>query len=314
MLKKFKFNLQLFGEGGDGGDGSSSSDGEAADSSGEIEIPAFIPEKAKKNYREAMAKMSAVSKPKAVKSSEPSNTEDNHIPYEDMIKSDAYREEHQAYMEKTIGDRLKKYKGIEDTNAKMRNALEIVASKYGLDANDESFLDSLQAKIEEDDSYYEGYAMDHDISTEEAKRIVNLERKVAVSEAREREAQKQEAMRQQLALLQQNAQMTKQRFPNFDLETEMQNEKFRRLCAVNQGDTTAAFMACHWQDIMQSTAQMATRNAQTQASMTVAANKARPIENGMSSSASSVVTEDFSKMSLEEIRAYAAEQRRKTRR
>ena len=313
MLKKFKFNLQLFGEGGDGGDGASSADGEAGDSSGEIDIPAFIPEKAKKNYRKAMAKMPAESKPSAVQNSEPSNTEE-HIPYEDMIKSDAYRDEHQAYMEKTIGDRLKKYKGIEDTNAKMRNALEIVASKYGLDANDEGFLDSLQLKIEEDDSYYENYAMDHDISTEEARRIVNLERKVAMNEAREQEMQRQETMRQQIALLQRNAEMTKQRFPNFDLETEMQDEKFRRLCAVNNGDTTAAFMACHWQDIMQSTAQMATRNAQTQASMTVAANKARPIENGMSANATSVVSEDFSNMNLEQIRAYAAEQRKKTRR
>lgn len=313
MLKKFKFNLQLFGEGGDGGDGASSSDGEAVDSSGDNDIPAFIPEKARKNYRKAMAKMPANNKPSEVSSPASSNTEE-HMSYEDMIKSDTYRDEHQAYMERTIGDRLKKYKGIEETNSKMRNALEIVASKYGLDANDEGFLDSLQAKIEEDDSYFENYAMTHDISTQEARRIVNLERKVAMNEAREAEMQRQEQMRQQIALLQQNAQMTKQRFPNFDLETEMQDEKFRRLCAVNNGDTTAAFMACHWQDIMQSTAQMATRNAQTQASMTVAANKSRPIENGMSSNASSVVSEDFSHMNLQQLRAYADEQRKKTRR
>ena len=128
------------------------------------------------------------------------------------------------------------------------------------------------------------------------------------------EQQKQEQMRQQILTLRQNAEKTKAQFPQFDLDAEMQNEKFRRLCAVNNGDTTAAYMACHWNEILPATVQMASQRVKEQTAQAVAANKARPSENGLSSSASSVVTQNFKGMSLSDIRAYADEQRRKARR
>ena len=119
-------------------------------------------------------------------------------------------------------------------------------------------------------------------------------------------------MRQHIMLLRQNAENTKKQFPQFDLETEMQDERFRRLCAANNGDTTAAFMACHWNEILPATVQMASKQIQVQTAQSVASNKARPIENGISSSAPSVVQNNFSNMNLQQLRQYAEEQRRKT--
>ena len=325
MLKKLWLNLQLFGEGGDGGDGSSavSAGDNAIDTSGE-KIPASIPEKAKKYYQKAMEKTSAnsaVSTPLASEPVQPTNepkATTEKIPYADLIKSDDYKEEHKAYMDKTIGDRLKKYKGIEEISGKQKAILDIVASKYGVNPDDENFLEVLQQKIDTDDSYVENYAMEHDISNEEARRILNMERKVArmdaekaAIEAEKAEMAKQEQMRQQIMLLRQNAEKTKSQFPQFDLDTEMQDERFRKLCAVNNGDTTAAYMACHWNEILPATVQMASRQIQAQTAQAVASNKARPIENGLSSSAPSVVEQDFSKMNLKELRRFADEQRRK---
>ena len=315
MLKKLLLNLQLFGEGGDGGDGgSATSVGESiGENTGEEKIPASIPEKAKKYYEKAMAKTnSAKEKPsnQAQTTDEPKTTEK--VSYAELIKSDDYKDDHKAYMDKTLGDRLKKYKGIEENLGKHKALLDIVANKYGVNTEDENYLQVLSEKIEADDSYYENYAMEHDISTEEARRIVTMERKVAQADAIKAEQEKQEQMRQHIMLLRQNAEKTKAQFPQFDLDTEMQDEKFRRLCAVNNGDTTAAFMACHWKDIMTNTVQVASRQAQAQAAQSVAANKARPIENGLSSSAPSVVKQDFRNMSLTELRKYAEEQRRKT--
>ena len=325
MLKKLWLNLQLFGEGGDGGDGSSavSAGDNAIDTSGE-KIPASIPEKAKKYYQKAMEKTSAnsaVSTPLASEPVQPTNepkATTEKIPYADLIKSDDYKEEHKAYMDKTIGDRLKKYKGIEEISGKQKAILDIVASKYGVNPDDENFLEVLQQKIDTDDSYVENYAMEHDISNEEARRILTMERKVArmdaekaAIEAEKAEIAKQEQMRQQIMLLRQNAEKTKSQFPQFDLDTEMQDERFRKLCAVNNGDTTAAYMACHWNEILPATVQMASRQIQAQTAQAVASNKARPIENGLSSSAPSVVEQDFSKMNLKELRQFADEQRRK---
>jgi hypothetical protein len=311
MLKKLLLNLQLFGEGGDGGDGgSTSSIGEnSVDNSGENDVPAFIPEKAKKYYQKAMQK-NAPASDKTPNTKESNTTEK--LSYADLIKSEDYKEEHKAYMDKTIGDRLKKYKGIEENLDKHKALLDVVAGKYGVNPDDENYLEVLQQKIDEDDSYYENYAVEHDMSTEEARRIVTMERKVARAEAEKERQAKEEQMRQHIMLLRQNAEKTKAQFPQFDLDREMQDERFRKLCAVNNGDTTAAFMACHWNDVLTNTVQMKTREIQAQTAQAVASNKARPIENGLSSSAPSVVQQDFKNMDLKQLRQYAEQQRRKT--
>lgn len=316
MLEKLKLNLQLFGEGGEGGDGGSAdSVGEAqGENSGEEKIPAFIPEKAKKYYQKAMEKTSK-SKPSAPDNeTQPTNESSatEKTPYADLIKSDEYKDEHKAYMDKTIGERLKKYKGIEQDLGKHKALLETVANKYGVNPNDENFLEVLTEKIEADDSYYEQYAMEHDIPTEEARKIVTMERKLAKNDAEKEEQAKQEQMRQHIMLLRQNAEKTKAQFPEFDLDTAWQNEKFRRICAATNGDTTAAYMSCNWSNLVANQVQMASRQIQAQTSQAVASNKARPIENGISSSAPSVVQQDFSKMNLQQLRQYAEEQRRKT--
>lgn len=318
MLEKLRLNLQLFGEGGEGGDGGSANpvgENEVDNNSGEENVPAFIPEKAKKYYQKAMAK-NAQSKPETSEKAQPTNeqstTETAKLSYADLIKSDDYKEEHKAYMDKTIGDRLKKYKGIEDDLGKHKALLEVVANKYGVNPDDENFLGVLAEKIEADDSYYENYAMEHDMSTEEARRIVTMQRKAEQFDRHQEEQTKQEQMRQHFMLLRQNAEKTKARFPQFDLDVEMQDERFRKLCAVNNGDTTAAYMACHYDEVINSQVQMASRQIQAQTAQAVAANKARPIENGISSSAPSVVHQDFSNMNLAQIRAWADEQRRKT--
>ena len=313
MLEKLLLNLQLFGEGGDGGDGgSATSVGEdVGENSGEDKIPASIPEKARKYYQKAMEKSTSKSNNSddAQTTNEPSTTEK--LSYADLIKSDDYKEEHKAYMDKTIGDRLKKYKGIEEDLGKHKELLGIVANKYGVNPNDENFLEVLNQKIEEDDSYYESYAMEHDISTEEARRIVTMERKAKQYDAQKEEEAKQEQMRQHFMLIRQNADKTKAQFPDFDLDAAWQDEKFRRICAATNGDTTAAYMSCNYGRLITNAVQVASRNAQAQTAQAIAANKARPIENGISSSAPSVVQQDFSKMNLQQLREFADEQRRK---
>ena len=321
MLEKILLNLQLFGEGGgDGGDGGSagaSTQEVGGADTGEKKIPAFIPEKAKKYYQKAMEKTSGSTTEVGTKTPDNAQTTNGQgatdkLSYAELIKSDEYKEDHKAYMDKTISDRLKKYKGIEDDNAKYKGILDTVAYKYGVDTNAENFLEVLSQKIDEDDSYYENYALEHNISTDEARRVVTMERKVAQIEAQKEQEAKQEQMRQQIMTLRQNAEKTKAQFPGFDLDTEMQNEKFRRLCAVNNGDTTSAYMACHWNEILPATVQMASRQIQAQTANAVASNKARPTENGISSQAPSVVQNDFSNMNLQQLRAFADEQRRKS--
>ena len=322
MLKKLLLNLQLFADGGgDGGDGGSASAsvGETLgkENSGENKELASIPEKAKKYYQKAMEKTKGSTTEVNTNADDKAQTTNGQgttdkLSYADLIKSDDYKEEHEAYLKKTINERLKKYKGIEENLGKHKAMLDTVALKYGVNPEDENFLETLAQKIEADDSYYEQYAMEHDIDTQEARRIVTMERKAAQYDADKEAQAKQEQLRQHIMVLRQNAEKTKAQFPNFDLETEMQDERFRRLCAANNGDTTAAFMACHYNEIISNTVQMASRQIQNQTAQAVASNKARPIENGLSSQAPSVVQQDFRNMNLADLRKFADEQRRKT--
>lgn len=313
-MSKYLLKLQLFADGGDGG--SASSEGAVAE--GGDNIPSSIPPRARETYRKAMAKSQAkeqTSQASVETVAETTPTED--ISYEDLIKSDKYKESHKAYMEKTINERFKKYKGLEEKQTKSDELLGLVAQRYGLDATSETFLDDLKGKVEADDSTYEQYAMDHDISTEEARRVMDLERRVAQAEMqrkveeqmRNEEAQKAQAM-ERWNRLQSNAEQTKKRFPNFNLESELKNERFAKLCAVNNDDTTAAYIACHWEDEMRNTAQYASQQAQIQTANSIASGQNRPSESGLSSNPTAIVTQDFSKMNLQQIRAYAEEQKR----
>ena len=319
MLKKLLLNLQLFGEGGEGGEGGSPNpNGEGVvDNTGEDKILASIPEKARKYYEKAKEKTTPKSETKASQTQtttteekqETSTTEK--IPYADLIKSDDYKEAHKEYMDKTIANRFKKYQGMEEDLGKHKGLLEIVANKYGVNPDDENFLEVLAEKIEADDSYYEAYAMEHDMTTDEARRIVTMQRKVEQMEAQEEARKREEQNRQRFMVIQQNAEKTKKQFPEFDLATELQDEKFVRLCTANNGDTTAAYMACHWNEIVPNLVHRAGEQAKAQTAQAVATNRARPIENGLSSSAPSVVEQNFKNMTLKDIRAWADEQRRK---
>lgn len=320
MLEFIKLNLQLFADGGDGGDGSSASGaGEGANSafSGEIDIPASIPEKARKNYEDAVKETvakKATEENRNVNETAPTTEEakaTEKMSYLDLIKSDEYKDEHKAYMDKTISDRLKKYKGIEDGFNQQKQILDTIATKYGLDSKADDFLQKLAANVEADDSYYDEYALEHNISNEEARRIVSMEKKLSRIEEEKTQKEREEQARAQVLRIRQNAEKTKALFPEFDIDSMMQNEAFRNLCFATNGDTTATYMACNWQTILPATAQKASKQIQTQTAQAVAANQARPIENGISSSAPSVVDTSFDKMSLKEIRAFADEQIRK---
>lgn len=305
-------DLQLFGEGGDGG---SAGEG-TGESIGKTDELARIPERARATYQRALAKH----KPAEVATQQTTVDETDkpqHVPFKDLIKSDEYKDEHKAYMDNAIQDRFKKYKGMEESNKKMTDALGIVANKYGLDITSETFLDDLTSKIAEDKSYYEEYAMEHDISTDEAKEILDLKKEVALQkqkdamrEAAEAELEKQQKLQNEMALLQASAERTKAMYPSFDLETEMQNEKFRMLCAATHHDTLAAYRAIHMDELMNAQSYVMAQQANQQAANAIAANKSRPIENGLSSQAATLTQTSWKGASLAEIRRYADEQRR----
>lgn len=310
-MLEFLFNLQLFAD-GDGGDSSAP---EGVADAGD-EIPSSIPARAREIYKKAMGKTKAPDRPVKVEEEpkaevETATEEKTHTSYRDLIKSDDYKDEHEAYMKEVIADRLKKYKGIEQTSAKQSELLSLVAQKYGLNPGADNYMEALEKAIGDDDSYYESYAMEHDMSPQEARKIVSLERKVAEQERQQQIALQEAENRRINQIIISNAEKCKQQFPQFDLDTEWKNPDFIRLAAATNWDITATYKTIHWNDIVPQAIKLASQTATNQTANAVKANKSRPVENGLGASSPATLQKpDYSKMNLDEIREQAARWRR----
>lgn len=309
----FDLRLLRFGEGGgDGGSGSATGEATPGGETSGVEIPASIPERGRKLFAEVMKQNSAPAKEqKAAAPAEENAKESSRPTYDELIKSDEYKEAHKEYMERTISDRFKRYKGLEDKLKASESLLATIGAKYGLDSEDKDYLTKLTEAIEQDDSYYEKYADEHDMTPAEARKIVTLERKLKESEERQAAAREEEARQAQFRVIQQNAVKTKNIYPGFDLGAELQNPAFVRILSASNGDTTAAYVATHHGEIMRGVAANVAQQAQIASTNAIAAGVKRPVENGVSGAAPTDVSINFNKMSLAELRAYADAQRNK---
>lgn len=323
-MLEYKFDLQTFAEGGESGaagEGAAATTG-VADQGNDIPIPSFIPEKKHDLYRRAVQKTRSASEPKSSKENHPQEppaaapTATKEEPSEkktfsQLIESEEFKEERDAYMHKAFQKRFSKYDGIEKENTAAKELLSTMAERYGIDQNSKTFMSDLQKAMSSDESEkrVQEYMKDHDVDEDEAKRVVQMENTLA-EKARAEKAEKmaQLALQQKqeqedrINALKTSAERTKEKYPDFDLEKDIQNEKFLRMLAATGGDTTAAYVATHHEELMNSVAKKATDEASVQIANAVAANQKRPAEGAMGSVPSSVAEIDVKSMSKEERR------------
>lgn len=322
-MKIINFDLQLFADGGDGGAASvggapvagtsddASVEATQTPTANDLGIPDSVMKKVYKGkaptpVTKAEAKAESPAESAPVK--EDVKAEAEEPTYEELIKSDKYKNAHEKYIKKTLDDRMKKVNADRDSSHEL---LSMVALKYGLDPDADNFKADLKAAMDRDDSYVSNYADKHDMTNEEARRVLEMENKMKRLEREKQEAEKAAATRQLMDSLRRNAEATKARFPEFDLDVMMQNEDFARMIGLTRGNTTAAYMAVNYDAVLKSTAQDAEAKAKSAVANSVKSNSQRPVENGISQSATAIVKTDVKNMSLKDIKA-VAEHYRKT--
>ena len=279
-------NLQLFAEGA-GGTGAGTGDGGTAQGSG-VTAPVAGVQKGVKNpladvkygIQEESAPVAEVNKP------------DRNAKFEELIKGE-YKDLYDAKMQDTIQKRLKSSKETVDKYNALAPTLELMASKYGVDATD---IDALTKAIEEDDSYYEQEAMEKGMTVKQLKEVKKMERENAALKAQMEEAQRQENGKKLYSQWMTQADETKKVYPSFDLQAEMQNSKFVDLLRSNI-DVRTAYEVTHKDEIIAGAMQFTAKTVEQKVANKIAANGARPIENGMSSQSSSLVKSDVSQLS-----------------
>lgn len=218
--------------------------------------------------------------------------EDLEAEFDALTKKDGkYREVFGKRVQRAVQARSQPMKATVERYNAFLPALEVMAARYGTSVDDPDLAD----KIANDKSLLENMAMENGNSTDVEFQLA----KARSAQKRAEDLVKQIMAEREMQSWMQQAEDMKGEYPEFDLQTEMQNPEFQKL--LRNGVTMeGAYMALHFGDVK---ARMAAR-AEKKVTDTVAAGARRPRENGMGSQAGAAMTADPAKMSKEEFNDY----------
>ena len=290
-------NLQLFAEGGAGGAaGGTGGDGGTAQGQG---VTAEAASQQTKGVKNPLASVKYGIQEDAAPAAEVQQTTeqpDLNAEFEQLIKG-KFKDQYDARMQDTIRNRLKgKDSQIAELTGKqdaVTPILEMLGKKYGVDAKD---IEALNKAILDDDSYFEEEALQRGISVQQLKEIRKMERENADLRRQMQEQQTKENADKLYAQWLQQEQETKKVYPSFDMKTEMQNPEFVNLLRSNIPVRTA-YEVLHKDDIISGAMQFTAKTVESKIAKKIAAQGARPAENGMSSGSAAVVKSDVSQLS-----------------
>jgi transposase-like protein len=217
---------------------------------------------------------------------------DRNTEFENLIKGE-YKDLYDARVQDTIQKRLKGTKETVDKYNALSPTLELLAKKYGVDANN---IEALNKAIEEDDAYYEEEALEKGVTVEQLKEIKKIEKENAELKRQMQEKNAKEKGAQLYAQWMDQAEKAKGVYPSFDLRAEMQNPKFVDLLKANI-DVRTAYEVIHKDDIIPAAMQFTAKTVEQKLTNKIIANGARPTENGISSQSGAVTKSDVSQLS-----------------
>lgn len=296
--------LQFFADGGaPAGEGDGAATGVESGIPGQnledLGVPADKAEKFRQRRQKTAPKQqpAAQAQPAAQQDEQPAT-----MSWDDFMKIP----ENNERMQRTMSERVNRV-ARENTEymSRLSPALELIASRYGIKANDDGTYDAdaITNAIQNDDSYYEQKAADMGVDLETAKRIDQLESENRRNEEALQRQQRDQQLREHFMKMQQQADDVKDIMPNFNLQDAINDPAFMRLTSPEIGmSVKQAVWALHGDEI-----QAQAVNAVAQRAKLDAANAIRsgihPRENGNSSAAVSA-TPNIHNMKREERRAY----------
>lgn len=217
---------------------------------------------------------------------------DRNAEFDKLIKGE-YKEQYQTRMQDTVRKRLQANQDTVDRYNALVPSLELLAQKYGI--ADVSDTKALAKAIEQDNAYWEDEALRRGMPVDEVKRIYRMQRENESLRQQVQDTQRREAADQQQALWLRQEAEAKQFYPSLDLNAELSNPQFESLLKANV-DVKTAYEVIHNEELISAAMRVAARKAEEKLAKSVAANGARPVENGMGAQAPAVVKSDVSKL------------------
>jgi uncharacterized protein YajQ (UPF0234 family) len=304
MAKKIHFlgiNLQLFAEGAGGTGAGASGGGTGSEGAMGVTGAAAMSQKSVKSNPLADVKYGIQAEDAAQNADVQTKTTDAEGKTTETADRNAeyakfkneYKDLYDADVQGILTKRLAKTKGDSERLAALSPTLETLGKKYGVDPTD---IDALNKAIEEDDAYYEEEALEKGITVDQLKEIRKMEKENAELRKQMQEEKIRKNADQLYAKWMNESEALKKIYPSFDLKSEMQNPKFMDLLKVPTIDVKTAYEAVHLGEIMPAAMQFTAKTVEQKIANKIAANGARPTENGISSQSASVTKSDVSQL------------------
>ena len=281
--------LQLFADGGAEGNAAGTeagaTEGVAAPQSGDLPVT-FLDEGTQAEEVPAAEEQKATEAP------------DLDAEFDALIKKDGkFADIYKKRVEKVVKGRLKDSKEQAETLQKSQRVMQKLAQVYGVDPAD---FEAVEKAIDSDDNLYTQAAMDADMSVEAYKELMRTKAENAVYKKAQEEQLRQERIDETYRKWISDSEEVKKVYPNFDLETELQNPVFNGLLR-NGFPVQNAYESAHIQELMTSAMQAGVSVAERKIANNVAANQARPEENAGSRNSTATVKRDVASLTPEEL-------------
>lgn len=215
--------------------------------------------------------------------------------FRELIEGE-YKDQYTEEFQKSFNRRFADNKVMEQTIADQKPILDMLLQRYNIADGD---MKKLQAAIEEDNSYWQEAADKEGLTVEQYKAMNKLQRENAeLQKLRQRQQGEQQAQAQ-LARWMQEAEGMKELYPGFDLRTEIQNRDFQGLLKSGV-PVQKAYELMHMEEIKQAAARNAAQTASAQMQANLKAKQSRPSENGTSSKSAAIVKNDVHSLSRDD--------------
>lgn len=215
---------------------------------------------------------------------------DREAKFKELITGE-YKDLYDAHVQGIVKNRLKgptaeaqKYKSLEPT-------VDLLFKHYGVDT-----LEALAKAVEGDDHIIEQMAMEQNMSPDEFRKFRSLEMQNAALQRQVAERQQADAAAQIYQRWKGQAEDARRLYPSLDLDAELANPVFRDLLRSPNISIQTAYEVIHKDEIAAGLLRHATEEAARQVAANVAANGARPNENGMGAQGAASVKMDPAKM------------------
>ena len=287
---RFDFDLQMFAEGAAAGE-SGTAEGTNA---GVTEAVAALQEKGRKKNPLADVKYGIQDEepPVAEAEQEEPNAPDREKAFEELIKGE-YKDLYDRRVREALKKRLKGTQENAERLQALAPTMELLEKRYGVKAGD---LEALNRAIEEDAGFYEDEAARTGIPVEQLKQMRRMERENQQLRQTMDELRAQENADRMYRQWLEQEQETRQVYPQFSLEAEMENEQFLRLMRSGV-DVKTAYEVVHKDEIIPAAMQFAAKTAEQKVVNKIRAGGARPMENGVQDQSASLVKTDVSQLS-----------------